>query len=181
MRRFAFACVLPSLLAVTACQAGTRTTTVAAARPAPAAAAPAPTYGTPAPAPTYAPSYARAAAPSRPAGAPRFDATNPSMAQALAGARAAGKPVAVFLLANWCGFCRKLDAGALQDASVHAEMANFYAVRVDPDTATGREFSRLARGGYPTVAILDANGAEKANWAGNRPAPDLAAKLRSAR
>lgn len=178
MRRLALALALPSLLAAAACQAGTRTTTAAAARPAPAA--PAPSYGTPAP--TYAPAYTpAAAAPSMPAGAPRYDATNPSMAQALAGARAAGKPVAVFLLANWCGFCRKLDAGALQDASVHAEMANFYAVRVDPDTTTGREFARLARGGFPTVAILDANGAEKANWAGNRPAADLAAKLRSAR
>ena len=180
MRRIALVLAVPSLLAAAACQSSTRTQTVAAARPAPAYSAPAPSYGTPAP--TYAPAYTpAAAAPSMPAGAPRFDATNPSMAQALAGARAAGKPVAVFLLANWCGFCRKLDAGALQDASVHAEMANFYAVRVDPDTATGREFSRLARGGYPTIAILDSNGAEKANWPGNRPAPDLAAKLRSAR
>ncbi|MFO0932625.1 MAG: thioredoxin family protein [Planctomycetota bacterium] len=180
MRRIALVLAVPSLLAAAACQSGTRTQTAAAARPAPAYTAPAPSYG--APAPTYAPAYTpAAAAPSMPAGAPRYDATNPSMAQALAGARAAGKPVAVFLLASWCGFCRKLDAGALQDASVHAEMANFYAVRVDPDTTTGREFARLARGGFPTVAILDANGAEKANWAGNRPAADLAAKLRSAR
>jgi thiol:disulfide interchange protein len=103
------------------------------------------------------------------------------MAEALAGARASGKPVAVFLLAGWCGFCRKFEAGALTDASVHAEMANFYAVRVDPNTTTGREFVRLARGGYPTVAIVDASGAEKANWPGNRPAPDLVVKLRSAR
>ncbi len=174
MRRFAFAFALPVLLATTACQGGARTTSTAGAR----TAAPAPS---PAPAPYAAPAPARAcvpvAAPSAPAGAPRFDATNPTLDQALAAGRAAGKPVAVFLLANWCGFCRKLDAGALTDGSVHVEMANFYAVRIDPDTPNGRQFARLARGGYPTVAILDATGAEKANWAGNRPAADLAAKL----
>lgn len=178
MRRLALALALPTVLVTAACQAGPRspagpasTSTAAAPRSAPAYAAPT----------TTAPAYAAPSAPSAPAGAPRYDATNPSMDQALAGARASGKPLAVFLLASWCGFCRKLDAGALQDASVHAELANFYAVRVDPDTPTGRQFARLARGGYPTVAVLDATGAEKANWAGNRPAPDLVAKLRSAR
>jgi len=180
MRRLAFAFALPAVLATTGCQAGSRTTTTAAApRTAPAYAAPSAAAPAAAPAPTRA--YVPAAAPSLPAGTPRFDATNPSMDQALAAARAAGKPVAVFLLAGWCGFCRKLDAGALTDGSVHAEMANFYTVRIDPDTPNGRAFARLARGGYPTVAILDANGAETANWAGNRPAADLAAKLRSAR
>lgn len=178
---------LAALLA-TGCASGA-TTTRGGSAPAPL------TYAeSPAPARTVAPAPPRAVAPAptpRPAtvsslgsssGGPRYDAHNPTLEQALAGARAAGKPVAVFLLATWCGFCRRLEAGALQDPTVHAAMAGYYTVHIDPDAPGGNAWRHLARSGYPTVAVLEpATGAERANWAGNRPAPDLVAKLRAGR
>jgi hypothetical protein len=135
---------------------------------APAVPPPSPVAATPTPTPT-------------PGGPTPWDARDLTVDQAVAAGRAAGKPVALYLLASWCGFCRRIEAGALTDAAVHAEMQSYYDVRVDVDSPAGRTASRFIKSGVPTIVILDASGNERVSWAGNRPGPDLAAKLRSAR
>jgi thiol-disulfide isomerase/thioredoxin len=181
--------VVPAL-ALAGC--ASRQETVARRRAAPPTPAP-----TPVTAPLAArPAYVRPAAPqpvapvaSPPAapyapvagGAIPWDARDLSLEQAVAAGRAAGKPVALYILASWCGYCRKLEQNALVDGGVQAEMRAFYNVRVDPDSATGRPLRRFAPGGFPTIVVLDASGNQKTALVGNRPAADLTAKLRSAR
>jgi thiol-disulfide isomerase/thioredoxin len=116
------------------------------------------------------------------AGGPVFAARDGSVEQALAGGRAAGKPVALYFLASWCGYCKRLDANTLSDASVQQEMRRYYNVRVDPDSPGGRALaSRYGISGFPTVLILDAQGGKAGTLAGYREPLDMCSRLRAGR
>ena len=110
-----------------------------------------------------------------------WDARDLGLDQAVAAGRAAGKPVAVYLLASWCGYCRKLEATTLTDAAVQAEMRAFYNVRVDPDSATGRPLAARFAQGFPTTVVLDASGTMRARIVGYEAPARFAADLRAAR
>lgn len=162
-------------LALAACAGGSR------ARRAPTAPPPgsgvAYAHGAARPAAAPAPMAARGFA-----GGPVFATRDATLEQALAGGRAAGKPVALYFLASWCGFCKRMDANTLSDASVQQEMSRYYNVRVDPDGATGRALaSRYGVSGFPTVLILDAHGNRVGTLSGYREPLDMCSRLRAGR
>src|SRR5262245_6479513 len=96
----------------------------AVARPAaPASAAPPPAYAAAPPPRASQPAFTPTAA-----GPIPYDAKDLSFDQALANGRAAGKPVAFYILSSTCGFCTRLEASTLTDGSVQREMSRFYNV-----------------------------------------------------
>lgn len=77
---------------------------------------------------------------------------------AFARARAEGKPVLLHIGATWCHWCHVMDEGSYTWPGV-AELirAHFVAVRVDTDERPDVN-ERYNQGGWPTFAVLDAEG-----------------------
>jgi thiol:disulfide interchange protein len=152
--------------------------------------------GSPGPAGKVGPQAPVAAAPRRtPAPAPRpaaaapaprrtgdFDAQDVPLDQALAEARRQHRPVAIFFVTPWCGWCRRLERDTLPDASVRAELANWYTVKYDADKGAGRSAAaRYHVDGFPTVAFVDSAGQDAGQAAGYADPGRFLAKLRAAR
>jgi len=73
-------------------------------------------------------------------------------------ARRAGVPVLLFLRASWCRWCRELEERVLGDPRVrHALVERVLPVMVDKDRRPDIDV-RYRRGGWPTLALLDADG-----------------------
>lgn len=72
-------------------------------------------------------------------------------------ARERGSLVLLFLRASWCRWCRELEERVLADAQVAERLASFVCVRVDKDRRPDID-TRYRRGGWPTLAVLDAEG-----------------------
>ena len=141
-----------------------------------------------APAATAAPAARSYAAPSYAMPAARggrvgFDAQDVPLETALAGGRASGRPVALWFLASWCGYCAKLERNTLPDASVQAEMAAFYNVRLDPDRAGNKALlSRYGVHGFPSVVFVDSSGERrKGDISGYSEPVNFASRLRQSR
>lgn len=68
------------------------------------------------------------------------------------------KPVLLSISATWCHWCHRLDHDTLEKPSV-VELVNekFIPIRIDTDQRPDIN-ARYNAGGWPTVAILDANG-----------------------
>lgn len=79
-------------------------------------------------------------------------------------ARERGCPVLLFLRASWCRWCRELEERVLGDPRV-ARLLNeaFVPVRVDKDRRPDID-TRYRRGGWPTLAVLDAEGEVLVRW-----------------
>jgi hypothetical protein len=120
--------------------------------------------------PAYAPS----------AGGPvPFDAHDIPYDQALAAGRAAGKPVAFYILSSTCGYCSRLENSTLTDGGVQAEMRRFYNVRIDSRSAAGVPIAQqYARSGYPQTTIVDSSGAVRGSIIGYEDASRYAGDLR---
>jgi thiol:disulfide interchange protein len=150
----------------------------AAAAPKPAVAA----SPKPAPAPV---AKSVAAVPSSPQRSPRvggFDAENVPLEQALAEARRQGRPCAIFFTTTWCGWCRRLERDTLPDASVRAELANWYVVKYDADRGAGRSAAaHYGVDGFPTFTFVDSAGRGAGEAAGYSDPARFVAKLRAAR
>ncbi len=86
-----------------------------------------------------------------------------SEAEALALARASGRPVIIDFWAEWCTACKELDKIAWADPRVQAEASRFVAVKADGTESTD-EFMALADKygvvGMPTVIFIDGRGRE---------------------
>jgi thiol:disulfide interchange protein DsbD len=84
-------------------------------------------------------------------------------AEALALAKAAGRPVIVDFWAEWCTACKELDKIAWADPRVREEAARFVAVKLD-GTDGSDAFQALTEKygivGMPTVLFIDPRGRE---------------------
>jgi len=89
------------------------------------------------------------------------------LAAALAEARGSGRHVLLFLGANWCRWCHRLDALLRSDAALSEALARGYVVvRIDVNWKglTVRHAELLARyrrppqRGIPVLTLLDADG-----------------------
>jgi thiol-disulfide isomerase/thioredoxin len=177
----ALALPLASCSARPGARSGAHATTAGASPTATAPAAPAPVAARAVPA-------ARPAQPAPVASPPRdlvagpipFDARDQTLEAALSAAR--GRPVAMYFLATWCGFCRKMEARTLSDREVQAAMADWYDVAVDPDSPVGKTLaSRYTSGAYPTTVLFDARGNVRQRLVGAGDPAQLAAALRANR
>jgi thiol:disulfide interchange protein DsbD len=84
-------------------------------------------------------------------------------AEALARARAEGRPVVIDFWADWCAACKELDRIAWADADVREELKRFVLLKIDateetpPVTAAWEKYGIL---GMPTVVFIDSRGRE---------------------
>jgi thioredoxin-related protein len=110
-----------------------------------------------------------------------FDAQDVALEQALAAARSAGKPAALYILSPTCGYCTKLLSGTLTNAGVQAEMRSYYNVRYTSTTPAGSAASRqYVRGGYPTTVVVDGSGRVMKEIVGYEDPARYAGNLRAA-
>ena len=85
--------------------------------------------------------------------------------EAFAEARASGRPLLLLLGAEWCRFCSALEQGVLREPDVAAALAHrFVPVRADKDRHPEVD-ARYRRGGWPTLAIVAADGTLQAGGA----------------
>lgn len=107
-----------------------------------------------------------------------------SFGRGLDRAREQDKPLLVSFVANWCGYCRKMDRTTWKDPEVIRRTGDLVAVRVDAeegqrrDGFSGRELAqRYNVDGYPTLLVLDAEGREIARTGGYQEPGQLTAWL----
>ena len=89
---------------------------------------------------------------------------------ALEQARSEGKPVLVNFYADWCVWCKRLEATTLRDAQV-ADMLSDKVVPVSLNVdGNGKELSDQYRvDGLPTILVLDTDGREIGRIPGYMP------------
>ncbi|MFN2441527.1 MAG: cytochrome c biogenesis protein CcdA, partial [Thermoanaerobaculia bacterium] len=84
--------------------------------------------------------------------------------QALAQARAEGRPVIIDFYADWCLPCKELDARTFNEAGVVAESERFVRLKADLTSTGEPRVEQLTRDfrilGVPTIVFIDASGDE---------------------
>jgi thioredoxin-like negative regulator of GroEL len=101
--------------------------------------------------------------------------------RAFAAARASGQPLLVDLYADWCGWCKVLDAEVFSTPEF-AEVARGYELlRVDvEDRGAGTELAAVyGAGELPTLLVLEPTGALVGEVVGYHPPPEFLARLRA--
>ena len=80
---------------------------------------------------------------------------------ALAKAKAEKKYIIVDVYADWCGWCKKMDATTFKDDEVSNFInSNMVALKLNSDVGDGVEFARKHNvTGLPTIVYLDSKGA----------------------
>jgi len=90
-----------------------------------------------------------------------------------------GLPCLLFFTADWCTFCRQMEATAFEDSSVAALADNFVCVLVDADREP-KICQDFQVPGYPTIQFIAANGTQLHRLVGRQSAPDLAHGMQAA-
>lgn len=80
-----------------------------------------------------------------------------SLPEALEAARKAQNLVLVDAYAEWCGWCKKLEAETLAHPDVQERLKGFTLLKIDTDKQ-GELAQRLGVTGLPTILILNAEG-----------------------
>ncbi len=105
--------------------------------------------------------------------------------EAVALARAQGRPVIIDFWAEWCTACKELDRVAWADPRVREEAARFVSVKVDGTEATDEVLAiheRYRVPGMPTVVFIDSQGREVADRViGAVEAEEMLQRLRAVR
>ena len=83
------------------------------------------------------------------------------------------------IYAPWCGYCRKLQREVYPSQQVREITDQFVRVRIDGEK-NPRLMKKFSVRGYPTVIVLNPNGAEIDRIGGYMPARAFARKLRDA-
>lgn len=97
---------------------------------------------------------------------------------ALAKARASGKKLFIDFETTWCGPCKTMDEWIWTDAEVAAALnAGFIGVKLDGDIEKALVKQHKVSG-YPTMVVLDSNGAEITRAVGYQSSKDMLALLR---
>jgi thiol:disulfide interchange protein DsbD len=97
--------------------------------------------------------------------------------EAVALARAEGRPLVIDFWADWCAACKELDQIAWSDPSVRRELERFVALKIDATTETAAStaaFEKYGVLGMPTVVFIDSRGREMpARITGAVPATEM--------
>jgi thiol-disulfide isomerase/thioredoxin len=128
------------------------------------------------------PSAARADDEAPKAGLPEahgaFEPGMPAFADVLAKAKAASKPVFLDVYTTWCGPCKMLDRDVFPKPEVVEALAAFVCARYDAEKDEGVEVARrYGVDAYPTLLVLDADGAEVDRILGFRPVKGFLAEV----
>ncbi|MFO0583191.1 MAG: cytochrome c biogenesis protein CcdA [Anaeromyxobacter sp.] len=103
--------------------------------------------------------------------------------EALAKARAEGRPVIVDFWADWCTACKELDKIAWSHPAVREEAARFVAVKLDGSEETPAfqaAYEKYGIVGMPTVIFIDSSGKEHPERVMTAIGPDeMVKKLRA--
>ena len=94
-------------------------------------------------------------------------------------ARESGRPLALFLVAWWCGFCQRMDEAALSDPDAIALLNAFFVpARVEESRRPDVDL-RYNRDGWPTIAFLTPQGRHfhSVNYMDAGPFADLLARI----
>src|SRR5207237_418395 len=90
-----------------------------------------------------------------------FEPGPPPFAEALAKAKAAGKPLFIDFAAPGCGWCHKLDKDTFRKPAVGELMKAFVNIHVEVGRGEGPALAnRFAVSAFPTMIILDGDGHE---------------------
>ncbi|TBR21694.1 MAG: hypothetical protein EPO63_08395, partial [Candidatus Nitrosotenuis sp.] len=107
-------------------------------------------------------------------------AFKPYSKEAVASAKAAGRPVLIDFTADWCVPCRELKSFTFTDERVRAKSGSFDAFAVDlttvePDEIDAKKDYNVL--GVPTVILIGPDGAEKDRFTGFIDADEFLARL----
>ncbi len=89
------------------------------------------------------------------------------------------KPMLIDFTAEWCGWCKKLEAEVFPKREMIALSKQFVCIRIDGDQRADLK-AKYAVDGYPTAVILEHDGQELMRIGGYKPAEDYIADVKAA-
>ncbi len=106
-----------------------------------------------------------------------------TLTDAMSEANAEAKLIVAFIFTDWCGWCRRMDAGTWTDEAVIAESVKHVFLRLDAEKdPDGIRLSRdLGIRGFPIVLLLNADGSEFERLEGYMPPEKFLERLTAAR
>ena len=90
-----------------------------------------------------------------------FEPGAPSWADLQTKSKSSERPVLIDFSTAWCGWCKKLDAEVFPRAEVVESLKKFVCAHLDAEVGEGETLAKkYGVRGFPTLLVLDAEGAE---------------------